>query len=56
MFKNISNSYGVTSTSIPANISPLNGSALNNIILPAGIGKWVTLVSNGTNWIVMQEG
>jgi hypothetical protein len=51
MFKNISN-FDVLSTTL--NISPLNGGVLNNIILPGGIGKWVTLVSNGTNWIVMQ--
>jgi hypothetical protein len=51
MFKNLS-SFGVLST-IP-NISPLNSSTLNDIILQPVIGKWVTLVSNGTNWIVMQ--
>ena len=52
MFKNISN-YQVISVS--SNISPLNGiTNTSNIILQAGVGKWVTLVYDGSYWIVMQ--
>jgi hypothetical protein len=53
MFKNISNSNNVTSTT--NNISHLNGT-ISNIILQAGAGKWVTLVYDGytSKWIIMQ--
>lgn len=51
MFKNMS-SFDVLSTT--PNISPINSGVLNDIILQGGTGKWVTLVSDGTNWIVMQ--
>jgi hypothetical protein len=34
------------------NIVPLAGGALTNVILPATIGSWVTLVSDGTSWQV----
>jgi len=38
------------------NISPLDGGALTTAILPATDGAWATLVSDGTNWIIMQRG
>ena len=50
MFKNIT-ANGVTSTTL--NITQLDNS-VSDVILQPVIGNWVTLVSNGTNWIVMQ--
>ena len=32
------------------------GGAAGTAILPATVGKWATLVSDGTNWIIMQAG
>ena len=51
MFKNIS-IYEVTSSSF---ITQLDNT-LSYTILPARKGSWVTLVYDGTNWIVMQGG
>jgi hypothetical protein len=51
MFKNITNnqvnsSYG---------ISPLNGGPITPLLLPANApGSWVTIVSDGAKWIIMQ--
>lgn len=50
MFKNISSN----SVDSSYNIISLNGSSTNNI-LPAILGSWVTLVSDGSNWIIMQS-
>ena len=38
------------------NISPLDGGTNTTAILPATDGAWATLVSDGTNWIIMQRG
>jgi hypothetical protein len=45
--------YTVTSAS--ANVVPIDGVAATNAILPATDGAWATLVSDGTNWIIMQQ-
>lgn len=42
-----------TVVSASSNIVPLIGGAAGTAILAATAGKWATLVSNGTNWIVM---
>ena len=49
MFKNI-NSFQVESNT---NITQLDNT-LSTTILPALIGKWVTLVCDGSKWIIMQ--
>jgi hypothetical protein len=59
MLKNISNNINNVLSSdgnaIVSNILALNDNLPTNIILPAVQGKWVTLVSNGSNWIIMQS-
>lgn len=52
MFKNLSGTYTVVSGS--ANVAPLNSVTAGTAILPATAGSWVTLVSDGANWIAMQ--
>lgn len=44
-----------TVTSATANVVPLAGGAAATAILPATAGAWATLVSDGTNWIIMQS-
>ena len=52
MLKNIA---AFTVVSATANIVPLAGGAAGTAILPATAGAWVTLVSNGTSWVIMQS-
>lgn len=40
--------------SASANVVPINGTAAGTAILAATAGKFATLVSNGTNWVIMQ--
>ena len=40
--------------SASSNVVPLDGSAAGTAILPATAGKFATLVSDGTNWVIMQ--
>jgi hypothetical protein len=40
--------------SASSNVVPLDGSVASAAILPAVAGKYATLVSNGTNWVIMQ--
>lgn len=42
--------------SASSNVIPLAGGAAGTAILAATAGKWATLVSNGTNWEIMQAG
>lgn len=42
-----------TVVSASANVVPLAGGAAGTAILAAVAGRWATLVSDGTNWIVM---
>jgi hypothetical protein len=41
--------------SASSNVVPLGGGAAGTAILQNVAGNWATLVSNGTNWIMMQE-
>jgi len=50
-FKTIQ-AFGVDSAS--ANVVPLVGGAAGTAILGGTAGKWATLVSDGTNWVIMQ--
>ena len=43
-------------TSASSNVVPIDGVATGTAILPATDGAWCTLVSDGTNWIIMQRG
>jgi hypothetical protein len=51
MFKNIAQ-YSVDSNT--QNVVPLNGVVPGFSILPGVVGSTATLVSDGTNWIIMQ--
>lgn len=52
-FKNLK-AYTVISAS--SNVEPIDSTVAGTAILPAIVGAWATLVSDGTNWIIMQEG
>ena len=41
--------------SASSNVVPLGGGAAGTAILENVAGNWATLVSNGTNWVTMQE-
>lgn len=41
-----------TVVSASANVVPLAGGAAGTAILAATAGKWATLVTNGTNWVI----
>jgi hypothetical protein len=49
--KTITNNAVVSQSS---NVVPLAGGSASTPILSATAGKWATLVSDGTNWIIMQ--
>ena len=51
MFKNVANQAVNANTT---NVVPLVGGPSGTAILPATIGSTATLVSDGTNWIIMQ--
>jgi hypothetical protein len=42
-----------TVVSASSNVVPVDGSAAGTAILAGTAGKWATLVSDGTNWIIM---
>jgi hypothetical protein len=42
-----------TLVSASSNVVPLIGGAAGTAILPGLIGAWATLVSDGTNWVIM---
>jgi len=50
MIKNI---QAQTVDSASSNVVPLAGGAAGTAILSANAGRWATLVSDGTNWVVM---
>jgi hypothetical protein len=52
MFKSI-NSGSIIANSVSTIIQPLTGGVATNIIISGGLGKWATLVSNGSTWYVM---
>ena len=43
-----------TLVSASSNVVPLGGGSAGTAILAASVGDWATLVSDGTNWIIMQ--
>ncbi|RWO39113.1 MAG: hypothetical protein EOS12_28590 [Mesorhizobium sp.] len=49
----IKNLQAFTVVSASSNVVPLAGGAAATAILAAAAGRWATLVSDGTNWIVM---
>ena len=49
--KTITNNLVISQSS---NVVPLAGGFATTAILPATAGKWATLVSDGTNWVIMQ--
>lgn len=51
-FKNL---QAQTLVSASSNVAPINSATLGTSILPATIGAWATLVSNGVNWVIMQS-
>ena len=42
-----------TLVSASSNVVPLIGGAAGTAILPGLVGAWATLVSDGTNWVIM---
>ena len=42
-----------TLVSASSNVVPLIGGAVGTAILPGLVGAWATLVSDGTNWVIM---
>jgi hypothetical protein len=49
-FKNL---QAQTLVSASSNIVPINSDTPGTAILPATVGAWATLVSDGTNWVIM---
>ena len=43
-----------TVVSASSNVVPIAGGAAGTAILAATAGAWATLVSDGTNWVIMQ--
>lgn len=52
MIKNIA---AFTVISASTNVVPINSATAGTAILPATAGSWATLVSDGTNWVIMQS-
>lgn len=49
-FKNL---QAQTLVSASSDVAPIGSATLGTAILPATVGAWATIVSNGTNWVVM---
>jgi hypothetical protein len=52
VFKNL---QAQTLVSASSNVAPIGSDTPGTAILPATVGAWATLVSDGTNWVVMQS-
>jgi hypothetical protein len=52
VFKNL---QAQTLVSASSNVAPIGSATPGTAILPASVGAWATLVSDGTNWVVMQS-
>ena len=50
-FKNVQAQLLVSASS---NVVPINSTVAGTAILAAATGKWATMVSDGTNWVIMQ--
>jgi hypothetical protein len=49
-FKNL---QAQTLVSVASDVAPIGSATPGTAILPATVGAWATLVSDGTNWVVM---
>jgi len=49
-FKNL---QAQTLVSASSNVAPIGSATPGTAILPATVGAWATLVSDGTNWVIM---
>ena len=49
-FKNL---QAQTLVSASSNVAPIGSATAGTAILPATVGAWATLVSDGTNWVIM---
>lgn len=45
-----------TTVSASANVVQKGGATTTTAILPATVGAWATLISNGTNWVIFRSG
>ena len=52
VFKNLQAQALVSASS---NVAPIGSATPGTAILPATVGAWATIVSDGTNWVVMQS-
>lgn len=52
VFKNL---QAQTLVSASSDVAPIGSATPGTAILPATVGAWATLVSDGTNWVVMQS-
>lgn len=52
VFKNL---QAQTLVSASSNVAPIGSATPGTAILSATVGAWATLVSDGTNWVVMQS-
>jgi hypothetical protein len=52
VFKNL---QAQTLVSASSNVAPIGSATPGTAILPATVGAWATIVSDGTNWVVMQS-
>ncbi|CAN7598603.1 hypothetical protein LJR234_004629 [Mesorhizobium amorphae] len=50
----LTNRQAFTVISASSNVVPLAGGAAGTAILAATAGRWATLVSDGTNWLILQ--
>jgi hypothetical protein len=50
---NFKNLQAQTLVSASSNVAPIGSATLGTAILAASVGAWATLVSDGTNWVVM---
>lgn len=51
-FKNL---QAQTLVSASSNVAPIGSATPGTAILPATVGAWATLVSDGTNWVIMSS-
>jgi hypothetical protein len=49
-FKNL---QAQTLVSASSNVAPIGSATPGTAILPASVGAWATLISDGTNWVIM---
>jgi polygalacturonase len=53
---NVKTIQAQTVVSASSNVAPVTDSVAGTAILPATDGAWAQLVSDGTNWVIMQRG